>query len=278
MHLSEIYCYPIKSARGHQLRSAHADRFGLRGDRRWLLIDDEGQFYSQRRLPEMALLDVEALADGLRLSFAGESIVVQLPDASAERVPATVWEHSLLAPVACTSVNQWISRLFGESMRLVYCPDDAERAVDADYTPGSREAPGTEASPGDMPLQRLVAFADGFPLLVISQASLDALNARLTVPVPMDRFRPNLVIDGAQAYAEDHWQRLRIGSTVVSLVKPCSRCAIPGIDQQTGQRDPLINRALAQYRRRDGVIYFGMNALTTPGARFALGDTVQVVD
>jgi uncharacterized protein YcbX len=201
-----------------------------------------------------------------------------MPDASAERVPATVWEHSLRAPLASPAVNQWISRQFGESMRLVYCPDDAQRAVDADYLPGRSEAVGATASPENMPLQSLVGFADGFPLLVISQASLDELNARLPVPVPMDRFRPNLVIDGAQAYAEDHWQRLRIGSSVVSLVKPCSRCAIPGIDQQTGQRDPLINRALAQYRRRDGVIYFGMNALTTPDTHLSLGDTVEVLD
>jgi len=132
--------------------------------------------------------------------------------------------------------------------------------------------------PGYAPPGQLVAFADGFPLLVVGQASLDLLNGRLEAPVPMDRFRPNLVIAGAAPHAEDDWRRLRIGTTEIELVKACSRCVIPSIDQSTGGRDSQINRVLADYRRCAGVIYFGMNALAPAGARFEVGDAVTVIE
>jgi uncharacterized protein YcbX len=259
LRLSEIYCYPIKSARGHRLETAVMDDFGLRGDRRWMLIDEDGQFLSQRRVPQMALLDVEPTPDGLRLTMDGEMIEVATPGAEAERVSATVWEHSLLAPLAAATANHWLSDRFAQALRLVYCPRDSQRPVDPDYAP---------------PGQR-VAFSDGFPLLIVSQASLDDLNARLPTPVPMDRFRPNLVISGADAYAEDNWTELCVGDVRLSLVKPCSRCAVPGIDQQSAGRDPHINRVLAGYRRRDGAIYFGMNALAPANARFTVGQHVE---
>jgi len=123
-----------------------------------------------------------------------------------------------------------------------------------------------------------VSFADGFPLLLITEAALSELNSRLPAPVPMDRFRPNLVVSGAPAHAEDGWRRLRIGSAEVELVKPCARCAVPSIDQRSGERDPHINRALAAYRRRDGQIFFGMNALAPAEAVFRIGDPVQLLD
>ena len=118
---------------------------------------------------------------------------------------------------------------------------------------------------------------NGFPLLLLTQASLDGLNARLPAPVPMDRFRPNLVIDGAAPHAEDGWRRLRIGAVTVDLVKPCSRCVIPSIDQATAGRDPHINRVLAGYRRRDGAVLFGQNGLHDGPGSLAVGDPVTVL-
>jgi uncharacterized protein YcbX len=235
------------------------DDFGLRGDRRWMLIDRDGQFLSQRRVPRMALLSVEPTPGGLRLAMDRETIEVVTPGPQAERVSATVWEHTLMAPLASPEVNRWLSARFAQAVQLVYCPGDSQRPVDPGYAP---------------PGQR-VAFSDGFPLLVVSQASLDDLNARLPTPVPMDRFRPNLVISGADAYAEDNWAELRIGEARLSLVKPCARCAVPGIDQQSAERDPHINRVLARYRRRDGAIYFGMNAIAPVNAHFAIGQNVE---
>ncbi|EAQ96497.1 MOSC domain-containing protein [Congregibacter litoralis] len=265
MQLSGIYRYPVKSARGHEVNSATMDRFGLAGDRRWMLIDSAGQFYSQRRAPAMALLGVAPREHGLRLTFGEHCMDVDQPDAQSPEVSATVWEHTLRARCAAAEVNAWLRERLGEDLRLVFCPENATRSVDAAYLPESLE-------------KQHVAFSDGFPLLIISQASLDALNARLPVPVPMDRFRPNLLIAGAVPHAEDQWKRLRIGATELAIVKPCSRCVIPSINQQTAEKDPLINRVLAEYRRRDGVIYFGMNAIATAGDRLTVGDSVSVLD
>lgn len=262
LELSAIYRYPLKSARGHALDSCAMDRFGLVGDRRWMLVDDVGGFISQRRLSALARLETAVIDDGLRLELDGDRIDVEEPSPSGECVISKVWEDTVVAPVAVPAVNQWLSERFGESIRLVHFPPTALRGVEPGYAPSSQ----------------LVAFSDGYPLLVLTEAALDELNRRLPNPVPMDRFRPNLVIRGADANAEDGWRRIRIGSAEVSLVKPCSRCAIPGIDQLTGERDPHINRALAEYRRRQGIIYFGMNAIAATGAQFRVGDRVEIID
>ncbi len=260
--LSAIYRYPVKSARGQALETASMDRFGLEGDRRWMLVDATGRFHSQRRLPAMACLEVTSTETGIVLTWEGEQIEVEVPDPRGECVIASVWEDTVVAPVADVAVNGWLSECLGEPVRLVYCPDTALRGVEPGYAPPSQ----------------LVAFSDGYPLLVITGAALDVLNERLPEAVPMDRFRPNLVIGGAEAHAEDGWRRIRIGNAEVALVKPCSRCAIPSVDQATGARDPHINRALAEYRRRDGIIYFGMNAIAAAGASFSVGDPITVLD
>jgi uncharacterized protein YcbX len=260
--LAAIYRYPLKSARGHALERATVDRFGLAGDRRWMLVDSAGRFKSQRGLPAMALLEVEPLEDvALRLGWKGEAIEVSRPDVRGECVITTVWEDTVVAPVADPEVNGWISERLGEALRLVYFPDTALRGVEPGYAPSSQ----------------LIAFSDGYPLLLITESALDELNARLSAPVRMDRFRPNLVIRGAAAHAEDGWSRLRIGEAELQLVKPCSRCAVPSIDQQSAERHPELNRVLASYRRRDGVIYFGMNALAASGSTFRVGDEVEIL-
>ena len=262
VELAAIHCYPLKSARGHALSSATMDRFGLVGDRRWMLVDERGRFCSQRRLPAMALIEVVPTAGGLRIAVGGDAIEVPEPDPRGACVIATVWEDTVVAPVAAPATNAWLSDRLGEAVRLGHCPESALRGVEPGYAP-----------PG-----QLVAFADGYPLLVVTEAALDGLNERLATPVPMDRFRPNLVLRGAPAHAEDGWRRLRIGTATVTLVKPCSRCVVPSIDQRTGLRDPNINAALASYRRRDGVIYFGMNAIAEAGAAFRVGDPVTLLD
>ena len=260
--LSAIYRYPLKSARGHALQTAAMDRFGLAGDRRWMLVDDSGRFQSQRRLPALALLEADITADGLRLRFGERDIALPAPDPRGPCVSVNIWKDTLVCPVAADAVNAWVSDRLGESLRLVHYPETARRGVNPDYAPAGE----------------LLAFTDGFPLLVISEASLASLNERLPAPAPMDRFRPNLVIRGVEPHAEDQWRRIRAGETEVRLVKPCSRCVIPSIDQRSAQRDPHINRALAKYRRRDGAIYFGMNALAPAGARFNVGDPVRIVE
>lgn len=262
--LSAIYRYPIKSAGGQSLSVGKMDCFGLEDDRRWMLVDSEGLFVSQRTLPEMALLGVQSSKAGVELRFGGDVVELARPeqaDAKSDSVRVTVWGDQLDAHLADDRINAWLSERLGQALRLVWCPPEARRRVDPNFARADE----------------LCAFVDGFPLLVVGQASLDALNARLPQAVPMNRFRPNLVIAGGEAHAEDRSQRLRIGNTELALVKPCSRCVIPSIDQATGKCDPHINRVLAAYRRRDGSIYFGMNALGASGAVFRVGDPVQFV-
>ncbi len=260
LNLTALYQYPMKSARGRALATATLDQFGLAGDRRWMLVDDAGRFVSQRDLAPMALLGVEPTETGVQLSWQGETFETAQPDGRGECVIAKVWNDTVVSPVADAAANTWLSARLGQSVRLVYCPDTALRGVDADYATG-----------------KLVAYADGFPLLIVGQSSLDQLNERLARPVPMDRFRPNLVIGGAAPHAEDGWRRLRVGDAELEIVKPCSRCVMPSIDQATATRDPDINRALAAYRRRDGVIYFGMNAIVVRGSALNVGDVVEVL-
>jgi len=262
LHLAALYRYPLKSAAGLPCEQVTLDRFGIAGDRRWLLVDPAGTFLSQRRLPALALLRAAEAGGALRLEVAGEALPVARPGSAAPRRPVTVWGDRVDAADAGDAPAAWLGERLGTACRLVYMPDDCRRPVDPAYA-----APGTT-----------VSFADGFPLLVLSQASLDGLNARLPAPVPMDRFRPNLVIAGAAPHAEDHWRQLRIGGSLLTLVKPCARCAIPAIDQATAVRDPHINRVLASYRRRDGQVFFGQNAIHDGPGMLTVGDAVTVLD
>ncbi|MHA7815958.1 MAG: MOSC domain-containing protein [Pseudohaliea sp.] len=259
LRLAAIYRYPLKSAAGLACEHASLDDFGIAGDRRWLLVDPSGAFLSQRGLPALALLRAVERGDGLSLAFGGERLTVSRPGAVARTV--TVWGDRVTALDAGDAAARWLQARLATPCRLVHMPDDCRRPVDPAYAP-----------PG-----RSVSFADGFPLLLLTQASLDGLNARLPAPVPMDRFRPNLVIDGAAPHAEDGWRRLRIGTVTVDLVKPCARCAIPSIDQATAARDPHINRVLASYRRRDGAVLFGQNGLHDGPGTLAVGDPVTVL-
>ena len=261
LRLAGIYRYPLKSAAGLACERAALDDFGVAGDRRWLLVDLAGEFLSQRGLPALALLQAVEQGDGLSLAFGGEQLAVPGPAPGAPTRTVTVWGDRVAALDAGDAAAGWLGERLGTPCRLVYMPADCRRPVDPAYAPAGRR----------------VSFADGFPLLVLTQASLDGLNARLPVSVPMDRFRPNLVIDGAEAHAEDGWRRLRIGAVTIDLVKPCARCVIPSIDQATAARDPHVNRVLAGYRRRDGAVLFGQNGLHDGPGTLAVGDPVTVL-
>lgn len=258
--IHSLYYYPLKSARGIECNELRTDALGVAGDRRWLLIDPSGVFVSQRSLAKMAMLEARPSEDGLHLSYGDAEITQAVPEASAVPIEVEVWGDSISALHCDTAVNDWLSQQLDASIRLVYYPYTSRRPVDPAYASNNES----------------VSFADGFPLLIIGQSSLDDLNSRLPEPVSMDRFRPNIVIEGSPAFAEDEWKTLLIGGVELSLVKPCSRCVIPSIVQSNGERDPYINRTLAGYRRREGKIYFGMNALVPANATFRVGDGVQI--
>lgn len=262
--VSELSIYPVKSLRGIALQQSRVERFGLQNDRRWMVVDQQYRFLTQRELPRMCLIHAEPLDAGLRLSAANiEPLEIPLaPTLLACEVD--VWGDHCQARDAGDAAASWLSQFLAVDCRLVYFPDDGRRAVDPTF-----------AQPGDV-----TAFSDGFPLLLISQASLDDLNGRLAQPVSMSRFRPNLVVSGSPPFAEDGWKRLRIGDITLRVVKPCSRCAIPTVDPTTGQRHPDAEplRTLGTYRMRDHKIFFGQNVIADNTGPIAVGMPVEVLE
>jgi uncharacterized protein YcbX len=260
--LSEINIYPVKSLAGIALESVQLDRFGPRGDRRWALVDDKGVAITQRDDAQLALIKTQLLCDALILRLGGDCIEIPIPGKDAQKCQLRVWADEVSAVDAGQEAAAWLSKNLGRKCRLAYIPDDSIRLVDDNY-----------ASAGET-----VGFADAFPILLISQASLDDLNSRLETAVPMNRFRPNLVVSGCEPFAEDSWSRIRVGEVEFDLVKPCDRCVMPSIDQNTAQRDTNINRVLASYRRRDGKIYFGQNLLYHKMGKLQLSSPIEVIE
>ncbi|SHF17113.1 hypothetical protein SAMN04487965_1539 [Microbulbifer donghaiensis] len=268
MYVSALYHYPVKSLQGHSCDALALDRFGAVGDRRWMLVDEDNQFVTQRRLRAMARLIASNTANGLRIeNDAGEQIEVPHPGDSAALREVAIWHDTVTARDAGEDAAAWLSEQLHTPVRLVAMGAEFRRPLAA-------------------PRERLqVGFADGAPLLLIGQASLDDLNGRLETPVSMLRFRPNLVIDGAAPFAEDHWRLIRIhtaaGAVELECTHACARCAIPGLDPLTGAvtKEPL--RTLARYRRGDdGQVYFGQNLaprLSDPcDITINLGDRVEI--
>lgn len=267
MQLSALYRYPLKSGQYESLVQARVDALGLAGDRRWMLVEEvSGRFLTQRLLPQMGRISARYnAAGGLTLSAPGrESLQVALPEPDAQLRGVTVWSDSLRVPDAGDAAAAWLSDYIGRPCRLVQVPESRARQVDTGY-----------AQAGDK-----VAFADGFPLLLIGQASLDDLSVRVGRPLEMLRFRPNLVIEGAEAYAEDGWKRIRIGNLEFEVAKGCSRCILTTLDPHTGERsadrEPLAT--LKTYRERDGDVYFGQNLLPRGYGELQVGMPVEVLE
>ena len=245
LFIQQLWQYPLKSAQGVERTQAPLDAFGLAGDRRWVLIDDAGQFVSQRQCAAMGALQAEYHSHGLSVSWYEQSLRAVPQPTRPQTV--SIWGDTVIGQGVLPAVDQQISAWLGQSVRLVYCPDTAQRVVDPRYA-------------GD---GHLTAFSDGFPILVISQASLDALSLAWGSPVDARRFRPNVVIGGDCApFAEDQWRQIRMGNVVLDLVKPCTRCVIPSLDPNTQQPTDGFSRFLANQRRlADGKVYLGQNAI-----------------
>ncbi|MEM1114122.1 MAG: MOSC N-terminal beta barrel domain-containing protein [Pseudomonadota bacterium] len=259
--LSDIHIYPIKSCAGIALTETHLDRFGPVGDRRWMIVDGRGAFLTQRSHARLCLIKPRVMSGGLSLQIGERRIDVAEPGEDAPQRHVVVWEDSVPARYAGPEVDAALTDFLDVECHLVFMPEDSYRRVDGLYATGGET----------------VSFADGFPLLLISSASLAALNDRLSAPVPMDRFRPNLVVDGCEAFAEDRWQRIRIGAQELTVAKACSRCVIPSIEQTTAERDSEILRTLAAFRRREGAVYFGQNLLYDSLGSLAVGQSIEVI-
>jgi len=260
--VSGLSIYPLKSCREITCDSSIVEKFGLKNDRRWMVVDENGVMLTQRKVAKMCLIQPELTDNGLMLSMlTRDSLYVEIPD-DVNTAYVKVWNDVCLAYDAGDSAANWLSQALSTKCRLVYFPEDEFRQVDLDY-----------ANKGDQ-----IAFSDGFPLLLISQASLDDLNQRLSVPITMNRFRPNIVIAGSEAYAEDSWKKVRVGDVTFRIVKPCSRCVIPSINIDTAKREAEPTKTLAEYRKRDNQIFFGQNVIADVTGKINLGMPVEIIE
>ncbi len=265
MKVTEINIYPIKSTRRIALNESEVLPRGLPWDRRWMLVDEDSKFITARRHPSLAMVQTEIDGDSLVVAAdAGGVLHLPLYPGQRETIPVTVWRDSVDAVVTNPEADAWFSDYLGLSCRLVQMTDDLTRGVDQDY-----------GQPDDE-----VSFADGFPMLLITEASLADLNSRLDNPVDMRRFRPNLVVDGDAPYAEDGWQRFRVGEVEFEGVKNCSRCVFTTVDPDRGikspDKEPL--HTLSTYRRRpEGGVFFGQNLIPRGSGVIRVGDSVSLL-
>ena len=265
MHVSELCVYPIKSARGITLETARLDERGIQYDRRWMLVDEDGVFISQREAHKLALIDVALTRDDLLVSAPGMATLHVPLAAQGPPVRSTIWRDVVAAIPVGSEADDWFSTFLQRSSRLVFMPAATRRVVDPAY----------------VPQERVVGFADAFPLLIIGQGSLDGLNEKLVArgerALPMRRFRPNIVVVDTQPHEEDEWRQIRVGAVAVDVVKPCARCVITTVDVATGHagREPL--RTLASYRKRGSQVWFGQNAVHREAGTISVGDAVTVV-
>lgn len=268
LHLSALYRFPVKSCKAQVLQQASFDALGMVGDRRWMLVDAaSGRFLTQRALPHMSQLSVDCdEAGGIRLTAPGLSALdVSVPQSDEQNLRGvTLWHDTMRVPDAGEDAARWVSEFIGKPTRLVHVSEDRARWLPSGY--------GT--------VSNKVAFPDGFPLLLIGQASLDDLSARIGRPQEMLRFRPNLVVEGGEAFAEDGWKRIRIGDIEFRLLKGCTRCILTTIDPATGDRnadrEPLTT--LKTYREREGDVWFGQNMVSDGPGVLEVGMPVTVLE
>lgn len=273
--LSGLYIYPIKSAAGLTLETATVEARGLGGDRRYMVTDPQGKFMTQRKHPRMALIQVDLIQansgqtlsltapgmSSLDVAVSNEAVSNKAVSNEAE-VEVEVWGDRTTAHPCGPAAATWLSDFLQTPCQLVYMPDHAQRPT----------------AHGKLGADKLVSFADAYPFLLISEASLADLNSKLAQPVPMNRFRPNLVVKGCEAFAEDTWKRIRIGEIEFEVSKGCDRCSVPGVDQATGVqvREPMPT--LAKYRLWDGKIWFGQNLIQRGLGQLCLGNRVEILE
>lgn len=261
MKISEIYCYPIKSLAGISLSTATLTDRGLLHDRRWMLVRPDGTFFTQRQFPQMALLQPSFSDSHLIVAHKKQDIPpIHIPfhPETEDELQVTVWGDTCKAVRVSDAADAWFANVLGIPCHLVYMQDNNHRQIDLKYT-----------TPG-----KWVSFADGYPYLILGQASMDLLNEKLDSPISVIRFRPNFVFTGGQPHEEDTWTSIEIGGTHFRGVKPCARCQIPTIDPETAEMGKEPTRTLATYRAANKKILFGMNLMGPAEGLVSVGDVV----
>jgi uncharacterized protein len=261
IYLSDIYIYPIKSLAGIRVSNWPVVKTGFKYDRKWMLIDAEQRFLSQRSLPRMALIKTALTANKLVVSAPGmENLTLELEPQTGPVIRSTIWHDQVDAIMVSDEADNWFSHFLQLACKLVYQTDRSIRPVNPNFS-----------RPNDQ-----TSFSDGFPFLLISESSLCTLNQAMQLDMPMIRFRPNLVISGCDSYAEDTWREITIGSLGFRLPKPCSRCSVPTIDPETAEtgKEPLTT--LSRLRKWDNKVYFGQNVLHDNCGILSVGDKLLI--
>jgi uncharacterized protein YcbX len=261
--VSELFIYPIKSLGGIAVSSAAVTDRGLQYDRRWMLVDKHNAFLTQREVAAMALFDVAIQEEGLLVThkLRSDAILIPFEPQTAEMRTIEVWSDQCKALVVSGEANRWFSDQLGINCSLVYMPDAVKRRVDTRYAID----------------KEIVSFADGYPMLLIGQSSLDDLNNRLQEELTMRRFRSNIVFTGGEPFEEDGFEAFKINNILFYGVKLCARCVVTTIDPDTAGKGKEPLRTLATYRMRNNNIYFGQNLLHKGEGRIEVGDVIEVI-
>ncbi|MCO5935167.1 MOSC domain-containing protein [Mucilaginibacter sp. RB4R14] len=263
LSVSQLLIYPIKSLGGVALSTAQLTDRGLQHDRRWMLIDENNRFLSQREHAQLALFKIEVLSDALKVIFTADSTSVNIPfiPLKQDLLDVSIWDDTCAGQLVSDVVDAWFTVKLGAPTRLVYMPDETHRATDPRYTT----------------LGSIASFADAYPALLIGQASLDDLNSRLAQSLPMNRFRPNIVFEGGEPYSEDQMNHIRINDIDMFGVKLCARCVMTTIDQETTAKSKEPLKTLAGYRRKGAKILFGQNLVFNSTGVISVGDELSVL-
>ncbi|MEO8294672.1 MAG: MOSC N-terminal beta barrel domain-containing protein [Gemmatimonadota bacterium] len=259
--MSSLHVYPIKSAGGISVEEASLDDFGFAMDRRWMIVDSRGAMVSQREAHRLALVNVSLDRNMIQVSASDmEPLTVSGEEGNGPTIEVAVWDDRCAALDAGDVAAEWFSGFLGMPVRLVHMPGTTFRRV----------------HPGFVPETRRVSFADAFPVLLTTEASLADLNARMETPLPMNRFRPNLVVRGTTPFEEDEWRQIQIGPVTFHVVKPCDRCVITTINQATAEQGKEPLRTLALFRKRNGQVFFGQNIVHQGPGIIRVGDRVLI--
>ena len=260
--VSELYIYPIKSLGGISLDTAEITEKGFKYDRRWLLIDKNNRFLSQRELSVMALLKVSITTNGLLVTHSpsSDNILIPFLPQTNQYCRVTIWDDTCNAVYVSADTDKWFTKKLGVKCRLVYMPDDYKRQVDEKYAPEGF----------------VTSFSDAYPFLIVGQSSLDDLNSRLADQLPINRFRPNIVFTGGKPFEEDIIDHFVINHINFYGVKLSARCILTTIDQITTVKAKEPLKTLTKYRRRGNDVFFGQNLIHTGHGFISVGDDIDV--
>jgi uncharacterized protein YcbX len=261
--VSELFIYPIKSLGGIKLDEAVVTDRGFQYDRRWMLIDNNNRFISQRECAKMALLKTNISADYLTVTDSSNNsfIKISLTPEKEEIIQVSVWDDTCTGQLVNDEIDKWFTNTLGRDIRLVYMPDSTKRFTDSKYAPSNS----------------ITSFSDAYPFLMIGQSSLDDLNDRLSNKVLINRFRPNIVFTGGAPYHEDVMNGFTINNIQFNGVKLCARCPIITIDQANASIGKEPTKTLASYRAKNNKIYFGQNLVHTGGGTITVGDELSLL-